>query len=377
MASQHSLVTQYRQTEEITSVQSEEGTQEADERRGDDRVSISGKALKHLARDMEKLLHGLDGEHKKEGHGRNDLGHIMKKLEKDLAGVMKHMGGNSPAGAGRISVGEHEASGIGFVKNILETLTGRDMKMSDMEGWSRHVEEDESDDDDGDGHKMRPGAQAVMYSMHEQYHESEQTSFNAGGTVNTADGRSINFSLDLQMSREFMSERNISIAADGMDAANLLVDFAGPSSALSDGAFAFAPAAAGDSAMSFLSAGSGILTIDSNGNGIIDDAGEIIGSASGDAFSDLSVFDDDGNGWIDEADSVFSSIKVWSQGQDGSPVLSGLKESGIGAVNLGSVDTAFSLTDSNNNVTGQIDRSGVYLNEDGTPGVLQQLSITV
>jgi hypothetical protein len=52
-------------------------------------------------------------------------------------------------------------------------------------------------------------------------------------------------------------------------------------------------------------------------------------------------------------------------------------DSNVGAIHLGSVDTQFTLIDSKNQQVGQIEKTGVYLNEDGTTGIVQQISVMV
>jgi hypothetical protein len=58
------------------------------------------------------------------------------------------------------------------------------------------------------------------------------------------------------------------------------------------------------------------LALDRNGNGVIDDASELFGNASGgeshtDGFAALAELDDDGDGAIDARDRVFSHLLLW------------------------------------------------------------------
>jgi hypothetical protein len=214
--------------------------------------------------------------------------------------------------------------------------------------------------------------------MQESLYESEQMNFNSSGIVRTADGREINFSLDLMMSRQYMEVNNINLEASGTGNVNILMDFAGPASALTDTNFGFGieQEESGDS-LSYLALGSGILTLDQNNDGQIDSINEVMGTSTGNGFAELAAYDLDNNGWIDENDAVYDSLQILSQDSAGNDVLSGLKDSNIGAINLAGVDSPYSLKNDQNVTVGQIEKSGIYLAEDGTPGLVQQLNLIV
>jgi len=90
----------------------------------------------------------------------------------------------------------------------------------------------------------------------------------------------------------------------------------------------------------------------------------------------LSVYDHDKNGWIDENDVVFNQLKVWSNDSQGNDSLTGLKARGIGALYLGTTTSPFELKTSSNSSLGTIRSSGLYLNENGSTGTLQQVDLT-
>ena len=114
----------------------------------------------------------------------------------------------------------------------------------------------------------------------------------------------------------------------------------------------------GNESTTFLSIGGGRLTLDMNNDGQISGDSEIIGASTGNGFAELTVHDEDGNGWIDENDSVYGQLGVSYKDAEGNEVVSGLKESNVGAINLGSVDTPFALKDSDNQQVGQIEIPG-------------------
>jgi hypothetical protein len=91
----------------------------------------------------------------------------------------------------------------------------------------------------------------------------------------------------------------------------------------------------------------------------------------------LSVYDQDKNGWIDENDAVFNQLKLWSKDSQGNDSLAGLKTRGIGALYLGATTSPFELKTSSNSSLGTIKSSGLYLNENGSAGTLQQVDLTL
>ena len=127
--------------------------------------------------------------------------------------------------------------------------------------------------------------------------------------------------------------------------------------------------------ISELSKGSGYLALDKNGDGIINDGSELFGTKSGNGFKELSAYDDDGDGWIDEDDEVWSKLKIWTKDEAGKDILLTLKEAGVGAINLQSAKTNFSLNDDKNNTRGVIRNTGIFLYENGNVGTVQHLDV--
>ena len=123
------------------------------------------------------------------------------------------------------------------------------------------------------------------------HYESESTSFSAKGVIQTADGRQIGFSIDLQMSREYLEETSTSIrAGDAVAVDPLVINFNGSSADLTDEKYSFDLNSDGtEEQMSFVGQGSGLLALDLNQDGVINDGSELFGTASGDGFADLSA----------------------------------------------------------------------------------------
>ena len=219
----------------------------------------------------------------------------------------------------------------------------------------------------------------VEYDRHETIRESERTSFAAEGVVRTSDGKEIRFQLALEMSREFFQESNISIrAGDAVRKDPLVINFDGNAAQLTDTKFDFDIDSDGAAdSISFVGAGSGFLALDKDGNGAIDNGSELFGTQSGDGFAELAAYDGDGNNWIDENDAVYSKLQIWSKDVAGQDTLSTLAQRNIGALYLGNVATPFDLKNSSNDLQGQVRSSGIYLNEDGGAGTMQQIDLLV
>lgn len=218
----------------------------------------------------------------------------------------------------------------------------------------------------------------IDYDRHAVHTESEQTRVQAKGTVVTADGRHIAFSLALDMQRSFREETNTSLrAGDAVQKDPLVINYGADTVALEGSRFSFKLDASGTSQLPMLASGSGFLALDSNHNGVIDSGKELFGAASGKGFAELGAYDSNGNGWIDEADPVFSQLRIWTPDGKGGGQLSTLQDKNVGALALSNTATPFELKDAANRSLGTVRATGIYLHEDGSAGSLQQVDLTV
>lgn len=210
--------------------------------------------------------------------------------------------------------------------------------------------------------------------------EAEATTFSAEGIVQTSDGRSISFNVDLEMSREFMqatefvTKDTVQIMTDP-----LVINMDVASAEVTDQKFYFDIDSDGkEDEISQLGTGSGFLALDKNDDGIINNGSELFGAKTGDGFGELAEYDKDDNGWIDENDSIFSSLKVWTKDSDGNDHLLSLKEADVGAIYLGNTSTDFSLNNAITNQTNaQIRKTGIYLRETGGAGTVQHVDFAL
>ncbi|MCM1261789.1 MAG: hypothetical protein NC313_03635 [Butyrivibrio sp.] len=212
------------------------------------------------------------------------------------------------------------------------------------------------------------------------HYEAESTSFSTNGVVRTADGREINFGLNLEMSRSFAEyyEENY-----GLEALNttytdpLVINLNANIAQLSDQKFFFDLDCDGEEEeISSLQAGSGFLALDLNNDGAINDGSELFGTKSGNGFGDLAVYDSDGDGWIDEDDDVWEKLLIWTKDENGKDKLYTLKEAGVGAICLQNSATEFALNSmSDNRSNGVIRNTGIFLYENGNVGTVQHLDL--
>ncbi len=271
---------------------------------------------------------------------------------------------------------------ISLIKLLVERFTGRSIQVvtpGDLKAAStqsaahphHHHTHRQADEGEREGWGM-------VYQNYRSHSESEQTSFQAQGVVLTADGREIAIDLQLNMSREFFSESTLTLRAGDALKDPLVVNFSGNAVALTQQTFSFDIDADGISEqIHFVTPDSGFLALDRNQDGVINDGSELFGALSGNGFADLAGSDVDGNGWIDENDPIFESLRIWSKSADGQDQLVGLGAKGIGAIFLGHVTTPFDLKDQNNQLNGVVRDSGLYLQESGGVGTVQQIDLVV
>lgn len=209
--------------------------------------------------------------------------------------------------------------------------------------------------------------------------EVESTTFASKGIVQTADGRNIDFNVEVSMSRAFMQEFNMLEVQEYIKTDPLMINLDTNIGSVSDQKFYFDLDSDGEKEqVSFAGKGSGFLALDKNGDGVINDGSELFGTKSGDGFKDLAAYDEDGNGWIDENDSIFSRLKVWTKDENGNDYLMNLKTADVGAIYLSNADTQFSLKNDENKLNAEIKKTGIYLKEStGTVGTLNHVDLVL
>lgn len=218
----------------------------------------------------------------------------------------------------------------------------------------------------------------ALYEEHSVLEEAESTQWAAQGTVRTADGKEIAFSVQLDMQRYYRQESSSQVRlGDAKKVDPLVINFDGTAAQLQDTRFSFDLNADGqDENLPLLAGNRGFLALDRNANGQIDDGRELFGPLSGDGYADLAQYDEDRNGWIDESDSAYQALRVWTPTADGAGSVRSLQEAGVGALSLTAAATPFEVRTADNRSLGTIRATSAYLNEDGSAGTMQQVDLT-
>ena len=123
---------------------------------------------------------------------------------------------------------------------------------------------------------LTPGKWVRNVKTSSFFAETEHTTFSTVGVAKTADGREINFNIDLEMSRAFEAQVDKEWQEDVVFTDPLVINLEDNNAELSDQKFMFDIDGDGNKeSISRLQKGSGYLAYDKNGNGIIDDGNEL------------------------------------------------------------------------------------------------------
>lgn len=207
------------------------------------------------------------------------------------------------------------------------------------------------------------------------YHEEQTVAYTSKGTAITADGKKLSFNYSFEMSDSFSKEMESVVETAVRRCIDpLVINLDDCPTSIADQTFYFDLDGDGEEdELHNLGRGSGFLALDKNEDGIINDGIELFGAKTGNGFAELAAYDEDGNGWIDEKDAVFAKLRIMTISEAGEKEIYGLKESDVGAIFLGRVDTDF--THHNDNQSSAYTReTGIFLHEsDGRAGGVQHV----
>ena len=279
-----------------------------------------------------------------------------------------------------LDISEEDRMKIRLIETFIESLTGKKIKLKVPKLVIRTEQK-----------TAAPGGQlavnigeprlgwGIAYNYQESRYEKETMSFGATGIVRTQEGTEIKIDVSLNMTREFLEQNNIQLlAGDAARVDPLVINLGSNIPSLSTTKFSFDLDADGESELvPFVNAGSGYLALDRNNDGLINNGSELFGPTSGDGFHELAQSDFDNNQWIDENDAIYNKLRVWSTDSDGNMSLEALGAVGIGAIYLGSVDSPFEFKAAGNQELGQIQKTGIFLFENGSAGTIQHIDLAV
>lgn len=358
-----------------------------------DSIQLSASHLSTSSHTVRESLRAWVGDKRPDFEGRASTSASPAPLASAFAslsaeGLNAARVASEPAASGQAQAIEDAADAaerdplLNLLKAMVEMMTGRQIRVTssdDFRTTGQPVDTTAANEASQAAQAPQRAGFGLEYDRHEVVDESEQTNFQASGKVRTSDGKEIDFTLTLAMSRSFHQESDVSIRqGDGVRKDPLAINFDGTAAQLQSQRFQFDIDGDGKTEnVPMLSGDKGYLALDLNGNGSIDSGKELFGAASGDGFAELARHDSDGNGWIDDNDPVFQQLRVWTPGADGKGSLGLLKERGVGALYLGHADTPFALKNEANQTLGAVRASGAYLTENGRVGSLQQIDLMV
>ena len=265
-----------------------------------------------------------------------------------------------------------------IIRRMVKEITGQDLKLFSPDELQGEADEISYQEPVQAPAQTSSGGMGLVYERSESYFESETTSFSAEGSITTKDGKSIDFSVSLAMDRSFYQESSLSIrAGEAAKTDPLVINFDGNAAELTNTYFQFDIDANGSlDQIATLKSNSGMLALDKNQDGVVNNGSELFGPETGNGFEELAAYDVDHNQFIDEADPIYSQLRIWQRHADGSQQLLALGDKNVGAIYLGHVTTPFQLKAEDNSSLGEVASSGIYLTEQGAVGTVQQINFT-
>jgi hypothetical protein len=111
----------------------------------------------------------------------------------------------------------------------------------------------------------------------------------------------------------------------------------------------------------------GLLAVDGNGNGQIDDVSELFGSQMASGFIELAAYDSNADGKVDASDAKFADLRIW-QDKDGD----GLTDAGelltLAEAKIASIATASTPLSNTKNALNTMAAQGTFTRADGSAG---------
>ncbi|MBQ4810043.1 hypothetical protein J8M20_01795 [Pseudoalteromonas luteoviolacea] len=261
-----------------------------------------------------------------------------------------------------------------ILKLLVQRLTGKEVKWyEDVIGKdiSHHEASQMISRTQNSAGEQNPPTQVMVERF---IHESQSNALKVGGQIKLENGKQLNFLFKAEFEQSYTSYHRAIENVNMKDP--LVISFTNRAVELDKEDMHFDIDGDGKKdQFAHLKKGYGYLALDLNQNNKVDDGTELFGALSGNGFSDLARYDEDQNGFIDEHDSIFDSLRVWVKNKDEDKLIS-LEEAKIGAVSVANVQTPLNIRQFGE-LKGAVRKSGFYLSENGTPGLIQQVDYVV
>ena len=218
-----------------------------------------------------------------------------------------------------------------------------------------------------------------IYTQQTTVSQTTATNFSAQGEVETSDHKEIKFNLSFNTQSTQQETSNITIKSGTALEDPLVINFSANSVQLSSQSFSFDLNNDGNNVSMPFIQGGGYLALNPDSSGKISNGTQLFGPTTGNGFAQLQTLaskNGSSNGWIDQSNPAYSQLGVLMEGSDGKPQFISLQQAGIGALYVGSASTQTAIG-SANGATGLLESSGVYLNNDGTAGSMQDVEVNV
>lgn len=305
-----------------------------------------------------------------------DILELSKNVRKEL--LCCPVQAAKTSGELELELKEEDQVKIKLIEKFIETLTGKKIKLHVPKIKIQHPEANITSLKNTQIVSDRQGW-GLIYDLVETYQEKESMSFAASGLVKTADGREIHIDLNVNFNREFYLKNELHLRmGDAAKIDPLVITYSQALPSLTDEKYTFDLDADGTpDQISFLNEGSGFLALDLDGDGTINNGRELFGPETGDGFNELSRYDQDQNSWIDENDPIFDKLRIWVKDSEGKDQLLALGQVGIGAIYLGHVNSLFHLKTTDNQLQGEIAKTGIFLRENNSAGLIQHINLTI
>ena len=270
--------------------------------------------------------------------------------------------------------------GIYVMKLLLEQMSGKKIEMFNAQHFMNQANETNEQNammgfGQSNGQSNGQENPADLVRVTEYLYEKQSNQLQFSGSIELENGEQYKFAFGVSFSQEYESISTQVMKREELKDP-LVISFSTNPVTLSNKKFDFdIDADQQKDSIAMLGAGSGFLAIDRNGDNKINDGSELFGALSGNGFADLAAYDQDQNGFIDENDDIFKELSIWIK-NEGEDKLVSLKDTNIGAIALENVDTPLTIRDGDEKL-GLIRKSGFYLNNDGSAGLIQQLDFVV